>query len=62
MPPSGTLLRRAHGGIEHEVTVLDEGFEHRGAHFKSPSVVATKIAGTKWHGFAFVGLGKEQAA
>jgi len=62
LPPPGTVLRRAHGGVEHEVTVLDEGFEYRGEQFKSLSVVATKIAGTKWNGFAFFGLGKELAA
>jgi hypothetical protein len=62
LPAPGTVLRRIHGGVDHEVTVLDEGFEYRGEQFKSLSLVATKIAGTKWNGFTFFGLGKDQAA
>ena len=56
LPPPGTVLRRTHDGIEHEVTVLGDGFEYHGERFKSLSVLASKIAGTRWNGYGFFGL------
>jgi hypothetical protein len=56
LPPAGTVLRRRHGGVEHEVTVLDEGFEYQGEKFATLSQVARKISGTRWNGYGFFGL------
>jgi hypothetical protein len=53
LPPVGTILRRVHNGIEHEVRVCADGFEHAGTRFKSLSAVAKHITGTPWNGFLF---------
>lgn len=58
IPPVGTILRRAFGGEEHDVTVCPTGFEYRGAHFKTLSAIAKHIAGTPWNGYLFFGLEK----
>ncbi len=62
LPTPGTVLRRAHGGVEHEVTILDDGFEYRGERFKSLSVLASKIAGTRWNGYGFFNLLQRESA
>lgn len=62
LPPPGTVLHRALDGAEHEVTVLDDGFEYRGERFKSLSVLASKIAGTRWNGYGFFGLLQRESA
>ncbi len=62
LPAPGTVLRRTHEGVEHAVTVLDDGFEYRGERFKSLSVVASKIAGTRWNGFGYFGLLQKKSA
>lgn len=56
MPMSGTKLVRIHNGIEHRVTVLDNGFEYNGAHYRSLSLIAREITGTNWSGPVFFGL------
>ena len=56
LPEPGIVLTRVHGGIEHKVTVLDDGFEYGGERFASLSKVARQIAGTNWNGFLFFGL------
>lgn len=56
LPEPGTVLRRAHGGTEHAVTVLADGFEFRGARYRSLSKIAREITGTPWNGFAWFGL------
>lgn len=53
LPPPGTLLRRCHDGVEHEVTVLEDGFEYRGERHRSLSKIARLITGTPWNGFLF---------
>ncbi len=58
IPPVGTILRRLHNGITHEVLVCTEGFEHAGMHFKTLSAVAKHITGTPWNGFLFFALKK----
>lgn len=58
IPPVGTILRRAFGGEEHDVTVCPTGFEYRSAHFKTLSAIAKHIAGTPWNGYLFFGLEK----
>lgn len=52
----GTRLLRAWNGDTHQVTVVENGFEYRGERFKSLSVIARKITGTRWSGPAFFGL------
>ena len=56
MPPVGTQFIRHHGGEEHRVMVLKDGFEYRGCKYKSLTAIATKITGTKWSGPKFFGL------
>lgn len=56
LPLPGSVLRKEHGGEVHEVIVLDEGFEYRGATFKSLSRVAREITGAAWNGFLWFGL------
>lgn len=62
LPPTGTILRRVHGGTEHRVTVLASGFEFRGKRYDSLSVIAREITGTRWNGFGFFGLLAKGAA
>ncbi len=58
IPPVGTILRRVHNGITHQVIVCAEGFEHAGMRFKTLSAIAKHITGTPWNGFLFFGLKK----
>lgn len=55
-PTSGTTLVREYRGVEHRVTVRDDGFEYEGRMFKSLSAVARRITGTAWSGLVFFGL------
>jgi Protein of unknown function (DUF2924) len=52
----GTRLVRSWGGEAHSVLVLDEGFEYRGARFRSLSQIARAITGGRWSGPRFFGL------
>ena len=45
LPPVGTVLTRSHQGIEHQVVVLADGFEHAGTHYASLSAIAREITG-----------------
>lgn len=56
LPPAGTVLTRAYKGVEHRLTVLDDGFEYRGERHTSLSKLARDITGTNWNGFLFWGL------
>ncbi len=51
-PIVGTRLIREWQGIEHAVTVRDDGYAYRGAPYKSLS----SITGTRWNGWVFFGL------
>ncbi len=53
LPPAGTVITRLHDGVEHKVTILDDGFEYRGERHRSLSKVARLITGTAWNGFLF---------
>jgi Protein of unknown function (DUF2924) len=53
LPSPGTVLTRLHGGVEHRVTVLADGFEYQGDRYRSLSAIARKITGTAWNGFLF---------
>ena len=56
LPEPGTVISREHDGVEHRVTVLEDGFEYRGARFASLSKVARAISGTNWNGYLFFSL------
>lgn len=62
LPPPGVELRRTFDGVEHVVTVLDDGFSFRGKPYKSLSVIAREITGTRWNGFGFFGLLRKESA
>ncbi|OHC75216.1 MAG: hypothetical protein A3G18_06650 [Rhodospirillales bacterium RIFCSPLOWO2_12_FULL_58_28] len=55
-PISGTRLVREWQGVEHYVTVLDNGFEYQGRPYKSLSAIARAITGTRWNGPVFFGV------
>lgn len=55
-PPVGTVLVREHQGVEHRVTVLEDGFEYEGRRYSNLSLIARVITGTKWSGPLFFGL------
>ena len=61
MPIAGTQLIREWQGVEHRVTVRDDGFEYEGAPYKSLSAIARRIAGTRWNGWVFFGLKNQRA-
>lgn len=56
LPEAGTVITREHGGVEHRVTVLEDGFEYGGQRFASLSKVARAISGTNWNGYLFFSL------
>ena len=53
LPAVGTVLRKVYREAQHDVTVLDDGFEMEGKHYRSLSGVARAITGTAWNGFLF---------
>ena len=55
-PIAGTQLIREWQGVEHTVTVLDDGYEWQGRPYKSLSSVARAITTTRWNGWVFFGL------
>ena len=55
-PLPGTRLLREHGGVEHVVTVLADGFEWEGRPYRSLSAIARAITETRWNGWTFFGL------
>lgn len=55
-PVAGTRLVREHRGVEHIVTVLQDGYEWQGRPYRSLSAIARAITGTRWNGWAFFGL------
>lgn len=56
LPLPGTVLTRAYKGVDHQVTVLTEGFEYQGERHTSLSQIARTITGTNWNGYLFWGL------
>lgn len=52
----GTRLIRQWEGQTHHVTVGEAGFEYNGERYKSLSVIARLITGTRWSGPLFFGL------
>ncbi|MFO0992607.1 MAG: DUF2924 domain-containing protein [Hyphomicrobiales bacterium] len=61
-PIAGTRLIREYQGIEHCVTVRDEGYEYQGRPYKSLSAIARAITGTRWNGLTFFGLKSQRVA
>lgn len=61
-PIAGTRLVREFQGVEHCVTVLDDGYEYQGRPYKSLSAIARAITGTRWNGLTFFGLKNQRAA
>jgi hypothetical protein len=61
-PIAGTRLIREYQGVEHCVTVRDEGFEYQGQPYKSLSAIARSITGTRWNGLLFFGLKNRREA
>ena len=57
-PAPGTVLTREYRGENHQVTVLEKGFEYGGKGYRSLSGVARAITGTQWNGYLFFGLKK----
>lgn len=53
LPKPETILTRGYRGREHQVVVLDEGFQYEGRPYSSLSHVAREITGTNWNGFLF---------
>mgnify|MGYP002641181918 FL=1 len=55
-PIAGTRLIREYQGVEHCVTVLQDGYEWQGRPYRSLSAVARAITDTRWNGLVFFGL------
>jgi hypothetical protein len=55
-PLPGTRLLREYAGIEHAITVLQDGFEWERRPYRSLSAIARAITGTRWNGWTFFGL------
>jgi len=55
-PIAGTRLIREWQGVEHAVTVLNDGYEWQGRPYQSLSAIARAITGTRWNGWVFFGL------
>jgi len=56
LPRPGTVIVRDYKGRRLVVTVLVDGFEHDGEHYRSLSAVAKAITGSHINGFRFFGL------
>ena len=55
-PIAGTRLIREWQGVEHVVTVTQDGFEWQGRPYQSLSAIARGITGTRWNGWVFFGV------
>lgn len=62
LPEPGEVLVKKHKGVEHEVRVLDDGFEYQGERYSSLSKIARAITGTTWNGYLFFGLTRRKPA
>ncbi len=60
LPPRTTVLTRLYRNREFTVTVLKDGFEYDGRHYRSLSAIARVITGTQWNGLVFFGLAKRR--
>lgn len=55
-PIAGTRLIREWQGVEHTVTVRQDGYEWQGRPYRSLSAIARAITGTRWNGWVFFGI------
>ena len=62
IPIAGTRLLREYQGVEYTVTVTTDGYEWQGRPYKSLSVIARAITGTRWNGLLFFGLKNRRSA
>ena len=60
LPPVGTVIRREHEGVVHEIRVLKDGFDYQARHYASLSTIAREITGTSWNGFLWAGLAQRK--
>jgi hypothetical protein len=60
-PIAGTRLIREWQGVEHTVTVLQDGYEWQGRPCRSLSAIARAITGTRWNGWVFFGLKNQRS-
>jgi len=60
-PMVGTRLIREYQGVEHTVTVLNDGYDWQGRPYQSLSAIARAITGTRWNGWVFFGLKNRRA-
>ncbi|MTH59998.1 DUF2924 domain-containing protein [Paracoccus litorisediminis] len=60
-PITGTRLIREWQGVEHVVTVTQEGYEWQGRPYRSLSAIARAVSGTRWNGWVFFGLKNHRA-
>jgi len=56
----GTRLVRKFNGEQHQVTVLEQGFEYQGRRYGNLTAIAREITGTEWSGPVFFGLKKPE--
>lgn len=59
LPMPGGLIVKQLKDQTIVVKVLDDGFEYSDRRYNSLSAIAQEITGTKWNGFLFFGLTKE---
>ena len=59
LPMPGGVIVKQFRGETIVVKVIDQGFEYGDRRYMSLSAIAQEITGTKWNGFLFFGLTKE---
>jgi hypothetical protein len=62
LPAVGEVLVKVHRGTEHQVRMMEDGFEYQGERYTSLSKIAKEITGTNWNGFLFFGLTQRKRA
>lgn len=55
---AGTKLIREYQGKNHEVLVLEKGYQYQNKFYRSLSSIANEITNTRWNGKVFFGLKK----
>jgi len=59
LSPGARMLREWKGAV-HEVEVVEDGFLYKAKTYKSLSVIARRITGTRWSGPKFFGVKQSQ--
>lgn len=55
---AGTKLIREYQGKNHEVLVLEKGYQYKEKRYRSLSAIANEITNTRWNGKVFFGVRK----